>query len=320
MNRSLSLSVLSLALAGCATSSTAPHPVSAATAEQKAATIDRVKSLAGTWVLTDKKGQSQSTVFAVTSAGSAVREVMLPGSDHEMTNMYFMDGPSIVMVHYCAMGNQPRMRATAAGADRIHFKFDGITNLHSADEGYMAELILTFKDADNIREEWYSIKDGKLDAHADVFDLKRKKSCCIVAHHRRKDQSNMRIDHFKIDHFFETCRNWQALEAWLAVGKPPLLRSEKHMHYFTVRALANAEVEAALHSFAKPEDLDRYSRTGWAVFESTHRNTNLHFQLSVMNLAGSCFASFRFTTPTTSPLSATQKDAFAHAEALAPSA
>ena len=67
MNRVAIFSTFSLLLIGCTTHApTTPHPVTAATAEQKAALLDRVKSLAGTWEMTDEKGQSQTaTVFAV---------------------------------------------------------------------------------------------------------------------------------------------------------------------------------------------------------------------------------------------------------------
>ncbi|MGH7292567.1 MAG: hypothetical protein ACREJT_15215 [Myxococcota bacterium] len=149
-----------------------------ATPAQKAALIDRVKSLAGTWESTDEKGQTKiASVYSVSSNGSVVRQIMLPGSNHEMTNMYHMDGPSMVMVHYCAMGNQPHLRAAATGspADRIELKSDGVTKRTAADQPYMAQLTIIFKDADHIREEWRSYENGALGSAATTFDLTRRK-------------------------------------------------------------------------------------------------------------------------------------------------
>ena len=40
----------------------------------------------------------------------------------------------------------------------------------------MGEMTIVFKDADHIREEWRSIKNGKLQEPAVTFDLKRRKS------------------------------------------------------------------------------------------------------------------------------------------------
>ena len=171
-----------LAIAGCSTSNRAARPTAAtaspATAEQKAALLDRVKSLQGTWELPPHDGQpGREIVFAVTSNGSVVREIMFPGSTEEMTNLYHMDGPTLVATHYCAIGNQPRMRAAAGGPnDPIDLKFDSVTNLSSADQMYMGGLKIVFVDKDHIEEHWTSYTGGKPDGHQmNPFQLSRKK-------------------------------------------------------------------------------------------------------------------------------------------------
>jgi hypothetical protein len=179
---SRSASILALALlAGCATHKTAtpgaPTPVAAATPAQQAALLDRVKALQGTWQIPAHDGLPESTiVFAVTANGSAVREIMFPGTPMEMTNLYHMDGPTMIMTHYCAMGNQPRVRAVAGGPhDPIDLKFDGVTNLSSPDQSYMGGLKLTIKDADHIEEAWTSYKAGQSEGEHAAFQLTRKK-------------------------------------------------------------------------------------------------------------------------------------------------
>ncbi|MBC7835764.1 MAG: hypothetical protein H7Y88_11790 [Phycisphaerales bacterium] len=149
--------------------------VSPATPAQQSVLLDRVKQLEGEWAMLDESGNRQpGVVYKVTSAGSSVREVMFPGSEHEMTNVYHMDGPTLVMTHYCAQGNQPRMRAEAGSPDRIDFEFDSVTNLRSADDEYMGEMSLIMKDHDHLRQEWRSLKKGKASSHAE-FDLVRVK-------------------------------------------------------------------------------------------------------------------------------------------------
>ncbi len=168
----LSLGWLLLILTGCV------GHVTPATDSQKAALIERVKSLAGTWETTDDKGVRQTaSIFTVSSAGSAVREVMFPDSPHEMTNMYTMDGPSLVVTHYCAMGNQPHMRAFASAdhPNRIELNFDGVSNKTSSDQMYMGGLTIEFKDADHITEQWRSYQNGKQTDHSPAFELTRKK-------------------------------------------------------------------------------------------------------------------------------------------------
>lgn len=187
----LVLTVLAaLPLAGCrsggeASNATSPAPraarvVTRATLEQQAKLLDRVKALAGEWNLLDEQGRIEPdsrTVIAVSSNGSVVREIMMPGGPYEMTNLYHMDGPNLVVTHYCAMGNQPRMVATPAdaGDDRIHFRFASVSNLTADDEECMGDLVLVFLPDGRIRQEWNSIKNGAVSSHAH-FTMVRKAS------------------------------------------------------------------------------------------------------------------------------------------------
>jgi hypothetical protein len=134
--------------------------------------FEKLKSLAGTWEAQTPEGPGTS-VFSVGSGGSSVREVMLPGTDHEMTNMYHLDGDTLVMTHYCAVGNQPRMRARGVtDPNVIDFKFDSVTNRTSKDQLYMGSMKLTIVDADHIKQEWTSYGGD----HGPVaFELTRKK-------------------------------------------------------------------------------------------------------------------------------------------------
>ncbi|MGH7243995.1 MAG: hypothetical protein ACREJD_11295 [Phycisphaerales bacterium] len=183
MNRfefaALSVYLTSLVLGGCQTGQTSAPArpiVQAANAQEKQATLDRVKSLQGTWnVNADKNGTSQQTIFTVGGGGNTVREVMFPGSGHEMTNMYHMDGKSIVCTHYCAMGNQPRMAAAASQtspSDTIEFKLVNVSNLRSPNEEYMGEMWLTFKDPNTVEQRWKSFKGSDVKSDM-VFVLTR---------------------------------------------------------------------------------------------------------------------------------------------------
>ena len=164
MIRTLLVACSAMALAGCASSSSSSTPakVTAATPQQNAALLDQVKQLAGTWEMINAKGEPEGgSTFDVTSAGFAVREVMFPGSDHEMTNVYHMDGSTLVMTHYCAAGNQPRMRAAMGKPGVLDFKLDSVTNWTGGSQEYMGELTLTIKDRDHITQSWSSFVDGK---------------------------------------------------------------------------------------------------------------------------------------------------------------
>ena len=153
--------------------------------------FEKLKSLAGEWVLADKPkdaaeektdakpdksaDEQVAIVYKVVSAGSAVMEHMFPGTPHEMVTMYHLDGPDLVLTHYCAAGNQPRMKAEKSDdANKLVFKFAGGTNMDPAKDGHMHDLTWTFTDSDHVRAEWTFFEDGKK-SDVTVLDLKRKK-------------------------------------------------------------------------------------------------------------------------------------------------
>ncbi|MBL0871452.1 MAG: hypothetical protein IBJ18_12840 [Phycisphaerales bacterium] len=178
----LTLAASVLMLGGCQTGGarSASEPsqmiVAPATKEQKAALLDQVKALAGTWEGRNDKGEVTSThVFSVSSAGNAVREVMFPGSPHEMTNMYHMNGSRLMMTHYCAVGNQPRMMSTSDSTPgKIVMKFDSVTNNSVETDHCMGNMTLEIVSKDVIRQHWSGWEKGQ-PTEKMVFELKRKK-------------------------------------------------------------------------------------------------------------------------------------------------
>jgi hypothetical protein len=117
------------------------------------------------------------SVVKVTAAGSAVQETLFPGQPHEMVSIYHRDGADLVMTHYCALGNQPRMKADPKSpANQIRFLFAGGTNLDPAKDKHMHEGTITFVDDDHI--EWTGVcwDGGKPDnSHQCDMKLVRKK-------------------------------------------------------------------------------------------------------------------------------------------------
>src|SRR5438132_1450510 len=132
----------------------APHPG-----------LERLKKLAGTWVAADPAGKPTDQVVSVvkvTAAGTAVHETLFPGQPQEMVSVYHRDGADLVMTHYCALGNQPRMKADPASPpNQIRFQFAGGTNLDPAKDMHMHEGTLTFVDADHIQFSGVAWVGGK---------------------------------------------------------------------------------------------------------------------------------------------------------------
>ena len=83
------------------------------------AAFERMKTLVGAWQGSHTKpdGPAMEVDYRLTSNGTALVERLFAGTTHEMTSVYHLEGSDLVITHYCAMGNQPRMKLVAGGKD-----------------------------------------------------------------------------------------------------------------------------------------------------------------------------------------------------------
>ena len=144
--------------------------------------MDKLATLQGDWIMLDENGAETDMIgstFRLTAAGSALVEVMAPGSPegYEMVNMYHADGDRVLMTHYCAAGNQPRMEVKATDDEnRLELQFESVTNLASPDANHMHHAEYTFHGDDRLTTRWWSMQDGKISEENHVtIELKRKK-------------------------------------------------------------------------------------------------------------------------------------------------
>jgi hypothetical protein len=160
--RTLSLTLLAVALV--ATSAIAQ------TDSQKA--FSAIKNLPGTWEGKGRDGHPLQVTFKVVSGGSAVMSEIL--GDHEMISMISLDGgDKLLLTHYCAVGNQPRMQASISPDGKIiTFNFVDATNLSAPDAGHMQRMVLTLLDGNHHTEDWTFIDHGT--EMKEFFDLHRK--------------------------------------------------------------------------------------------------------------------------------------------------
>ena len=145
--------MLSAALAVCAADAPDPAKAKLPPAPTNAG-LEKMKKLAGTWLIADKDGkptEQVASVIKVTAGGSAVHETLFPGQPHEMVSVYTTEGPDLIMTHYCVLGNQPRMKADAKSpSGQIVFRFVGGGNLDPAKDKHMHDATLTIVDDDHI--------------------------------------------------------------------------------------------------------------------------------------------------------------------------
>ncbi len=137
------------------------------------ASFEKLKSLQGNW--TGKAmGHDLQVSFKVTSGGSAIMSEI--NGLENMISMLHLDGDRLMLTHYCAAGNQPRMVGTASPDGKTFtFNFLDATNVLSAQPGHMQRLTLTLVDADHHTELWeFKGADGSTQQH-ELFELQRTK-------------------------------------------------------------------------------------------------------------------------------------------------
>ena len=135
--------------------------------------FEKLKGLAGRWEGTAEDGSAVAASYRVTANRSAVVETILPGTEHEMVTMYHMDGDRLMLTHYCAVGNQPRMVLDPQeGSNALVFQFAGATNMKSDRDMHMHSARIRIVNSDLIEAEWDAWKDGKKSS-TEKFILKR---------------------------------------------------------------------------------------------------------------------------------------------------
>ena len=116
--------------------------------------FEKLKKLEGTWLAAETSGPATDQVVSiikVTAGGSAVHETLFPGQPQEMISVYTVDGPDLVLTHYCVLGNQPRLKADAKSpSNTIRFQFAGGSNLDPTKDTHMHSATLTIVDDGHI--------------------------------------------------------------------------------------------------------------------------------------------------------------------------
>jgi hypothetical protein len=140
-------------------------------AANAASGFDSLKTLAGAWDTKGPDGKPMQITLRLISEGSALMEEIPHAS---MVTIYHLDNDRLLMTHYCAAHNQPRMQAeVSADGKTITFNFLDATNLASPNDGHMRKMVLTIQDKDHFSEQWSFRKDGK-DVMHETFQYTRK--------------------------------------------------------------------------------------------------------------------------------------------------
>jgi hypothetical protein len=132
--------------------------------ETGAEAFANLQQLAGVWEGRTARGSLVRVSYRTISAKSALVETFTTSSGSETLTIYHADGPNLIATHYCAQGNQPRLRLEAGnGRTTFQLAFHDATNLAGPDSSHLIRLKLELTDAGQLeRTEVYS-ENGKDD-------------------------------------------------------------------------------------------------------------------------------------------------------------
>jgi hypothetical protein len=95
-----------------------------------AAAFARLKTLVGKWEAKTDKDATIGVSYRLVSNGSVLVQSFVTPSKKETLTLFHADRDRLLATHYCAQGNQPRLRLDPASTDdRLLFVFADATNL-----------------------------------------------------------------------------------------------------------------------------------------------------------------------------------------------
>lgn len=128
--------------------------------------------LPGTWVATPDSGGALEISYRVVSRGQALLETFGADPSAQTISVYHPDGRALMLTHYCAQGNQVRLRASEVSPGRIVFTYHDATNVDPA-QSVMHELVFVLAEDTLERTEIYQAHDGARETS--VMRLARRK-------------------------------------------------------------------------------------------------------------------------------------------------
>ncbi len=128
------------------------------------AAYEKLKALEGEWNGQSTKGWTDRATVRAIAGGSAVLHTSFDAHPNEtMATLIHLDGPRLLLTHYCVAKNQPRLVATEIADDgrSMTFEFLDGTNMTSRNVGHMDRVVFRFVDEDNYTSRWMWYQDGK---------------------------------------------------------------------------------------------------------------------------------------------------------------
>ncbi len=146
-----------------------------ASVEQAQVGFERLKTLVGDWVGSMGGGRGPAEVsFFITGKGSALVERMIIEDPVEMVSVYHLEHGRLVMAHFCAAGNQPRMVLVPSGQGAsLSFALAEASGFDAKRDLHMHAREIVALTSDRLAMVWETYRNGRLESR-DTLLLQRR--------------------------------------------------------------------------------------------------------------------------------------------------
>ena len=128
-----------------------------------AAWAELQRALVGKWKATTPDNRTFLLAYRLASNGTALVETFTSSaSGKETLSVYHRDGGTLMLTHYCAQGNQARLKAVTATRTKVVFTFLDATNV-AAEQDVMQQLTLALRPDGFDQEAVYRLPSGALE-------------------------------------------------------------------------------------------------------------------------------------------------------------
>lgn len=136
--------------------------------------FDAIKALVGDWHGINEEGEPTSITYKMTANDSALVENWTFENGMEALTIYHMDANTLMAMHYCPIGNQPRLDLKQQASNgTLTFECVSATNLKSFKDPHEHAFNLRInKDGTLYRDETYMESDGELHTNGILFTRK----------------------------------------------------------------------------------------------------------------------------------------------------
>jgi hypothetical protein len=126
------------------------------------AVFTQLQTLVGTWEGKTEKGRVLKVSYRLTANDTVLIETWTLGPKRESLTLYHLDNESLIATHYCALGNQPRLRLKEGGnASSFTFDFVSATNLPKPEIAHQHQFEIEILQANSFARSETYLENGK---------------------------------------------------------------------------------------------------------------------------------------------------------------